>query len=116
MKDRALVRNSADSAQVQTATQREKLRGEQEEADLRAIMSTPQGRRFMRRLIVEVCGRDRCTYAFGPAARDSDMVLLEGMRNVGLQVFSEVKTVCPELWLLAEKEHEDQLRKEGLTQ
>lgn len=114
MNGKAFVHNSADAKQVETAAQKEKLRREREVNDLKALMGTPHGRRFIRRQIVDIAGVYRSTYLYGPTGRDSDKDFLEGARNVGLQLLSEVQEHCPELWLLAEKEHNDQLRLEGL--
>lgn len=111
---RTLVRNSADPDQVNTATQKEQLRGERERNDLIALMSTAYGRRYIRRVVVDLAGRDRSTYLNGPTGRDSDKDFLEGARNLGLQVLAEVMDACPEQWFLAEKEHHDYRRMEGL--
>ena len=111
---RTLVQNSADPKQVKAAEQKEKIREEQTVNDLRTLMNTAHGRRFIRRLIVDVCGRDRSTYINGPTGRDSDKDFLEGGRNIGLQVLAEVREACPEQWLLTEKEHYETLRMEGL--
>jgi len=45
------VRNAADKKQVGTAAKREKLRREQELADLRALLELPEARRFLWRLM-----------------------------------------------------------------
>lgn len=111
---KSLVRNSADPRQVEAAGRKEGMRGEQEVNDLQVVMSTPNGRRFMRRLIVETAGLYRSSYLNGPTGRGSDPVFLEGMRNVGLQQFAEVCEHCPTEWTLAEKEHRDQRQMEGL--
>jgi len=111
---RTLVQNSADPQQVKAAEQKEKLRGEQIVNDLRALMDTAHGRRFIHRLIVDIAGRDRSSYTNGLMGRDSDRDFLEGCRSVGLQILAEVKEACPERWLLAEKEYYDRLRMEGL--
>lgn len=111
---RSLVRNSADPEQVHAAAQKEQIRGERERNDLVALMGTAYGRRYIRRLVVEIAGRDRSTYLNGPTGRDSDRDFLEGGRNVGLQVLAEVQDACPEQWLLAEREHHESLRMEGL--
>ena len=111
---RSLVRNSADPEQVKNASLKEQTRGERETNDLKSLMGTAHGRRFIRRVIAEIAGRDRSTYLTGPTGRDSDKDFLEGARNVGLQLLAEVRDVCPEQWLLAEKEHYETLRMEGL--
>lgn len=111
----ALVKNSADPKQIKAASQKETIRVEQIANDRKAVMSTPSGRRFVRRLIMEIAGKDRSTvYGDGLTGRGVDPIL-EGMRNVGLQVYAEVLDSCAEEWFLAEKEHRAQLQAEGLT-
>ena len=108
------MRNSADPEQVAIATQKETLRGERERNDLITLMGTVYGRRYVRRLVVDLAGRDRSTYLNGPTGRDSDKDFLEGARNIGLQVLAEVMEACPEQWFIAEKEHHESRRMEGL--
>lgn len=112
---KTLVRNSADTKQVKAAGQKEELRGEREINDLKSIMSTVYGRRFVRRQIIEVAGLYRSSYLGSPTGRVSDPAFLEGMRNIALQQYAEVLEHCPEEWALAEKEHRETLRTEGRT-
>lgn len=112
---KSLVKNSADEEQVRKAGDKEKLRAEREVNDLIAVMSTAHGRRHVRRQIVEVCGLYRSSYLGSPTGRGSDPVFLEGNRNVGLQLLAEVRQYCPDLWLLAEREHNEILEMEGLA-
>lgn len=109
-----LVANSADNKQVKRAADKETLRRERETNDLKSLLETVHGRRFLRRMIVEVAGIYRSSYLGGPTGRGSDPAFLEGQRNVGLQLLAEVQTVNADLWLLAEREHNETLQAEGL--
>lgn len=112
---RVLVKNAADAEQVNEATEKTKSRAERDRNDLVTVMQTPAGRRYVRRLVVETAGLYRSSYLNGPTGRGSDPVFMEGMRNVGLEKYAEIMDVCPELWALAEQEHREQLKREGLT-
>lgn len=69
---------------------REKDRLRQQRADLRAVMSTPAGRRFIWRLIDEVAG------VFGPSwTGSSETFYREGRRAVGIDLMREVQRTCP---------------------
>jgi hypothetical protein len=104
MKERVVTQNSADESQVKAAGRKEELRREREVNDLKFILSTASGRRYMHRLIVEIAGLYRSSYLGAPTGRETDPAFLEGARNLGLQLFSEIRAHCPEEWALAEKE------------
>lgn len=109
---RAAVRNAADPKQVRRAEIEERFRAERDAQDLNAILSTPPGRRFLRRLLVDIAGINRSTYTNGPTGKGSDPTFLEGMRNVGLMVLAEINAVSFEKWLLALAEHYEELKRQ----
>lgn len=80
--------------------EQERLR--QEHGDTVWLMSEPEGRRVVRRILSEA-GVYRSSYA-GDA---TDTVFREGMRNLGLSVLNRVMTACPEQYLLMLKETEN---------
>ena len=53
-RDRALVDNASDPGQVQAAKQRQTLRRDREMDDLRAVVASPAGERFLRRVLEHV--------------------------------------------------------------
>jgi len=69
--------------------------------DLGFVMSTPEGRRFLNRILVD-CGIFRISYAGG--ARNEDTFFNEGMRNVGLKIFKEIDSHFPKEWLMMRQE------------
>ena len=96
-----LVRNAANEKQVKRAGDREQLRQETDIDDLKKIMSTVHGRRFVRRLIVTSAGLLRSSYLGAPTGRGSDPVFLEGRRSVGIDLHDELSNHCFDKWMLA---------------
>lgn len=85
--DRALVRNAADRKQVGIAAKREKDDRELELADVRAVLSTVEGRRFLWRVMAHcrVFGS-----VFDPQA--TQIAFNAGRQDVGHYLMSEVTT------------------------
>lgn len=67
---------------------------EQEIADLKTVMSTPDGRRFIWALL-GVAGIYRTSFT-----GNSETFYREGARNVGLRYLALIEENCPELYLL----------------
>jgi hypothetical protein len=71
-------------------------------ADIRAIMDTEHGRRFMTRLL----GWSRLfQLSFTKEREVTDFN--EGMRNIGLRLFAELDEACPDLLLRMMAEGKD---------
>lgn len=70
----------------------DKLRLSQYKEDLKTLLGMPEGRRFLYRLIFEICHVEALSY--GP---DSD--LKEGERNTGLTVMNELIDQHPESYM-----------------
>ena len=64
------------------------------DADLRAVMGGPVGRRFMRRLL-EQAG----LYSSSFTSEASGMAYNEGRRSVAIALMRELHRVCPEDWV-----------------
>ena len=86
--------------EVAEREKREKLRREQNQADLKAVLELPQGRRFVSRLLFE----------YG-ALQEQDFTLdarqhafFAGQRAVGVTLEREVQTVDRRLWALLHQE------------
>ncbi len=77
----------------------------QHKRDLAAVLSTPEGRRFIWRVIDAMSG------AFGPSydTHGGNMARNEGRRSVGLQLMKECMAQCPDLYvkMLGERVDED---------
>jgi hypothetical protein len=70
--------------------EREKDAAVQADEDLRAIMATPAGRRFMYRLAYDICGVENGIWS--PSA---EIHFQEGRRSVGIQVKNDAQRVAP---------------------
>jgi len=107
----ALVGNAADEGQLADAERKTKELQELADQDLREILKTPGGRRFVRRLLVETCGILKSTYTQNITGRGSDPTYLEGRRDIGRQLLAEIRRIDYKLWLVAEAEHLERIEK-----
>lgn len=98
---------AATSPVVAAATaERERMARELEAADLRAVMGTAEGRRFMWRLL------GRCGFLSASFNHSgSIMAFNEGRRGVALELFHEIEQVCPEQYLAMQGEAIEAARK-----
>jgi hypothetical protein len=76
-----------------------KLVIEQQQEDIRWLMSSSQGRRFMHRLL-DTCGVYRTSFT-----GNSETYFREGMRNIGLILLADVHSLSPEDFVKMLKEH-----------
>lgn len=96
----ALVRNAADEEQVDNATRTIAERRELEEADYRAWLGTPEGRRvFMR--VVRRCGVQRTPFQ-GESTHMTAFYC--GEQNIGLELLATAEQHVPDLVRLARNE------------
>jgi len=100
MSKKALVGNVADEEQVKKADKKATNKRDQELADIKAVMSTEAGRRFIYRLINEICHYDTLSATHS----GSFTYLNEGERNVGRIVKGECYEAAFETYQLMEKE------------
>jgi hypothetical protein len=84
MNDKAKAFNAADEEQVKTRKRKDERLRDRELADLRLVMSSVEGRRFVWRLL-EKAGVFRTSFT-----GNSTTFFNEGMRNMGLMVLSDV--------------------------
>lgn len=85
-----LVTNASNVKQVKNASIKERFSRRQQIEDLRAILSSPNGRRFLWRYLDE-CGVFRSSYD----ASGSKVYFNEGIRNVGNKLLSEITEANP---------------------
>lgn len=88
-----------------TPRERTKLRDD----DLRAVLSTPPGRRFLWRLLTQ-SGLLGASYSESPTAT----AYAEGRRSVAIGLMREAQRVAPELYAVALKEHLEHEMREAL--
>jgi hypothetical protein len=97
-----LVDNAASTRQVHNAQRVARERDQTDVADLVWILSEPQGRRFLHRLVMGVCDVEGVSHAGGLPAMD--MHHHEGRRFVGVQLLAKIREVDAEKWLEAQRE------------
>lgn len=93
--------NAADENEIKGARDREKRREMRDRDDLKQILDTKAGRRFIWRKLQE-CGFFRSSFT-----GNSETFFREGMRNMGLKLMAEVNEACPEAYVLMLKESQE---------
>jgi hypothetical protein len=88
-----LVSNAADPEQVKTAAKKVRNKRVQELEDFIKVMSTVEGRRFMWRLL------DHTGFQKSSFTGNSTTFFNEGMRNIGLIIWSDINEACPDLYI-----------------
>lgn len=104
--------NAANKIDVQVKGRRVKARRQREMNDLRQVLSTPEGRRFLWRLMSE-CG------AFASVVRsglDSSVFYLSGKQDVGHFIQAEVIEANEGAYLTMQKESWANVRKDALEE
>lgn len=85
------IYNAADPKQVREKGRKDKDREKEEIADLVAILSLPEGRRYIRRLLAH-CGVFRAPFV--PSAQ---VYYDNGIRSVGVKIWGEIERADVEL-------------------
>jgi len=101
MSEKAMVKNAADPEQVEKAKQKVESRNDRRLNDVREILNTKRGRRFMWETL-EFCG------IFKTSLADPHQIFYnEGQRNVGLKLLADVNEASPEAYLLMLRESKE---------
>lgn len=101
------MRAATTKAEAARVSEIDRLMAERASNDLRAVMGTAEGRRFMWALLGE-CGLFRSSYH--PSAL---IHFNEGQRSIGLSLLGRVTTECPDLYLTMQGEAVDDQRKQA---
>jgi hypothetical protein len=83
--DQSLVKNAGDEKQVREAGKKERTNRLQELGDLKAILATPHGRRFVWKIL-----QDARVLNSSFAANELVIAFNEGRRNVGLKLMADI--------------------------
>lgn len=83
--------SSSDPRQIKERGARVKDREKQDAEDLKAVLATAEGRRFVRGLLAE-CGEHRSSFHTNAI----QMSFYEGARNVGLKLKARIVKASPE--------------------
>ena len=107
----ALVGNAADPEQVRKAASKEDRKRHDELNDLRVVLNSKEGRRFLFRLVNELCHYD--TNDFNNSGSLTYFNL--GERNIGRVVKSDAIEASLEAFQLMEKENWSYLTEEYIN-
>lgn len=94
----ALVRNAADADQVKRASKREQFAREEEMDDLRVVMSTMQGRRFLWERLGKL-GVNKSVFV-----TSSEIYYRAGRQDAGHQLLADILDADSEGYLLMQRE------------
>jgi arsenate reductase-like glutaredoxin family protein len=101
------VTNASDPVQVKEASRKARFQERGEDADLRAVLSMPEGRRFLMRHL------RRCGLDIDPiVSSGSETYARLGQRNVADNLKLQIKSLGLEFWHLMEREEAASERKE----
>jgi hypothetical protein len=96
---KALVKNAASEEQVKEAAQTERHRKDTDENDLRFVLSTVAGRRFMWKLIGD------CAPLRNPMGSDALNTYFHiGRADIGRQLYSQIMSAAPEAFIKMQSE------------
>ena len=101
MTDKAKTFNAADEEQVKTRKRKDERVRERELNDLRVVMATVEGRRFVWRLL-EKAGVFRTSFT-----GNSTTFFNEGMRNMGLMVLGDVHEAAADAYIMMMNESKE---------
>jgi hypothetical protein len=90
---------------VRAAAKREEREVEQRQADFRAVLATPEGRRIFTWLIfsVEGCALNQTSFH----SSGQQFAANEGRRGVGVQLQAEIMQASLEDWIRLVREHQN---------
>jgi hypothetical protein len=101
MTEKAKTFNAADEDQVKTRKRKDERLRERELNDLRVVMSSVEGRRFVWRLL-EKAGVFRTSFT-----GNSTTFFNEGMRNMGLMVLGDVHEAAADAYIVMMNESKE---------
>ena len=94
-----MVKNAASEKQVASANQKEKFKRSEEIQDMRFVMNTIQGRRFVWRLMGH-CKSFQSIYE-----QSARIHYNSGKQDVGFYIMRETQDADPDLWLKMQQEN-----------
>lgn len=93
MNKQSFVKNAADESQVKESQKKQNLNSENEDANLKFILGTDQGRAFLWKLLGD-CGVFKSSFT-----GSSETFFLEGRRDIGLKLLASITRVDPDSYL-----------------
>ena len=90
---KALVANASDEAQIKNAKEKIKFGRDLEISDMKFLLSSIQGRRFLWRCLSE-CGIYQSSFR-----TSSEIYYLEGQRSIGLMILKDIHETDGEAYI-----------------
>lgn len=87
------VKNAADENQIKIEREKNKFKQDTDDQDLKFLLASDQGRRFIWNML-EKCGVFKSSFT-----GSSETFFLEGQRNIGLKLMSDIMRVDPDSYL-----------------
>lgn len=98
-----MIKNAASRTQIKEAGRKQRFSREQELEDVKFILGSLQGRRFVWRYLEE-CGVFKTSFT-----GTSQTFFLEGERNVGLRLLADINEAQPEAYVTMMKENKQEI-------
>lgn len=98
-----LVSNASSPKQVERAQSKQKDQARQQMDDIRTLLETAEGRRFLWRLL------GHCRVFESVFEPNSRMAYNSGMQDVGHFVLGEIMKARPEAYILMMQEHQEEV-------
>jgi hypothetical protein len=96
------MKNAANKKEVEQANREEKFSYKQQLADIRLILESEQGRRFLWKYLSK-CGVFKSSFT-----GNSQTFFLEGQRNIGLQLMEDIMAADADAYVKMAKENKEQ--------
>lgn len=103
----SLVKNAADGEQVRRAGQKERYARKERLDDMRLILATEQGRRFIWDILTQ-CNMFRSCFT-----GSSETYYLEGQRDIGLMLMADVMAAEADKYVLMAREAQTREEKQN---
>lgn len=107
MNERETFMTEAEVKNLRQVKQREALSSEEDDANLKWVLSTERGRAFLWKELSD-CG----VFALSFSQHNGAMSFNEGQRNVGLRLYSNICRVDVEAYFLMQRENQKKVEEE----
>jgi hypothetical protein len=105
---RPLVQNAANEKQLKTAEVRGRLARDRELNEMRAILATKEGRRWVWRLM------GRCKVFSSVYEQSARIHYNSGQQDIGHYIMAEVMEADPDKFILMGQEHQQEMKQQGV--
>ena len=96
-----------EQRKIETPEERDNRKKERELNDIRVIISTPEGRRFLWKIISEA-GVFRTSFSLD----ENQMAYQEGRRSIGLNILYDLLDASPSTYMQMQNEYASEMKRE----